>query len=126
MNEILYKKIVNPFKSSAAGSRYKYQVYFSIEIIKLDGNKYPHCSIYGVHGPTIGGNCMGGCGQIIDDFINEKKIFNKGWNQKKYLQIVEFWKKYHLKNVEENSELFHEIVKMCEIYPDSKNTPAWI
>lgn len=69
---------------------------------------------------------MGGCGQIIDDFINEKKIFNKGWNQKKYLQFVEFWKKYHLKNVEENSDFFHEIVKMCEIYPDSKNTPAWI
>lgn len=126
MNEILYKKIVNPFKSSAWGSRYKYQVYFSIEIIKLDGNKYPYFSICGVHGPTIGGNSMGGCGQIIDNFINEKKIFNKGWNEKKYLQFVELWKKYHLTTVEKNSAIFHKIVKMCEIYPDSKNTPAWI
>ena len=117
MEKFLYKRVLNPFKASV-GSKYKYQVFFVIEIRKLGGNPKYNLSVWGVHGPLASGNCIGSCGQIIDNFIDNKNlVYNKGWNKDLYKKLIQFWKENHLNIVEENSDYYHKLVEIAETFP---------
>ena len=123
MTNFLYKRIVNPFKANAGGSKYKYQVFFEIGINKIGNNTDYYCSIWGVHGPLASGNCMGNCGQNIDDFVNDSNIvYNKGWDKNLYEKFIQFWKDNHLKTVKEDSDYYHKLVETAEMFPESTSS----
>lgn len=51
-------------------------------------------SIHGVEGPTNGGNCLGGCGQI--DVSGDWSSFAPGWNRAKIAKFARIWDEWHL------------------------------
>lgn len=124
-DKIFYEKIINPFKAPIYEGSRKYQVYYKVVIEQLGNNPYPHFSISGVHAPLPSGNCLGSCGQNIDDFWDEPIKFNKGWDYKLYKKLINIWRLYHLKNVKGESDLkfFKE---ECGQFPETEKQPAWI
>ncbi len=125
MEKIFFSRILNPFKA-AKNTKYKYQVYFTIEITQLEGNPHPDITVSGVHGPLRTGNSIGGCGQNIDNYIDDKTVeYNKGWNKKLYLKLINFWKQNHLKKCEPGTEYYNQIIKESNKFPESTRIPAW-
>ena len=59
-------------------------------------------SITGVAGPTHGGNCVGGCGQIVDDI--KVTNFAKGWDRKLMNKFIKVWKEWHLNDMQSACE----------------------
>ena len=123
---VYYEKIINPFKAFAGG-KLRYQVFMNIKIYKLGDNNHPYFTVCGVHGPMMSGNAHGGCGQIIDNFVDDDtKIFNKGWNQELYLELVKLWKENHLHDVEPDTNYFKELVSVAEKFPSNTREYAWV
>lgn len=58
-------------------------------------------SISGVEGPTQGGNCLGGCGQIDMHLKDEQSKIKlaPGWTRAKLKQFFEVWKRWHLNDM---------------------------
>ena len=124
MDKLLFKKVFNPFKAEAYNGGKKYQVFFRADIEHLLGNEFPYCSITGVHGANRFGGCYG-CGQNIDDFVDVAKVFNKGWNQALYIEFIEVWHEFHLKNARLNDDTYKAFIKALEKFPLSTNHCAW-
>lgn len=63
-------------------------------------------SISGVIAPKANGNCWGSCGQIYDEITeNLNRIeWAKGWDKAKAFQFVEYWKEWHLNNLQAGCE----------------------
>lgn len=62
-------------------------------------------SITGVEGPTQGGNCLGGCGQIDSHLrgnLNSIKRLGVGWTRAKLSRFFEVWKDWHLNDMRSN------------------------
>ena len=126
MEEILFEKILNPFKASTGITEKRDQVYFTIEIVKYAENEEAYVSITGVHGPLPSGNAKGSCGQNIDDFIEDNSVkYNKHWNKELYIEFIEFWKKNHMKPVTKDSTYFNQLINETEKFPKSKHLPVW-
>ena len=95
-------------------------------------------SISGVIGPTVGGNAIGGCGQIDMEFAHRKKEdddsrygyltkpsdfrFAKGWDSKKWLDFLDVWKQYHLNNMQAGCE--HQRKLGWKRYGDHPSEPC--
>jgi len=78
---------------------------------KIDFNG-ERLSITGVIGPTRGGNAVGGCGQIVGEFMHrnpadnddrwsnpitpEQIDFAPGWDEDLWYAFIEVWETYHL------------------------------
>lgn len=125
-DKVFYEKIINPFKASIYNGSRKYQVYYKIVIEQLGGNKRPDFSISGVHAPLPSGNCLGGCGQIVDKFHPFYVVYNKGWSVNLYKKLIQLWKKYHLKEVEVDSDLYNLLIEECKQFPETDKQPAWV
>lgn len=124
IDKVYFKKVVNPFKATRFSEGRKYQVFFSVKIVGSSYNEDAHISICGVHGANRFGNAHS-CGQIIDNFVNTEKVFNKGWNEELYLEFISLWKKYHLKDATDGTPMFNECIKAFEKFPASENHCAW-
>jgi len=63
-------------------------------------------SISGVVSPLKSGNCKGSCGQIYDEIIDNLDNFTyaKSWNKAKAFQFVEYWKEFHLNDMQAGCE----------------------
>lgn len=102
---------------------------FRIGTIKIDGSASPifinakfndgNLSLTGVIGPMKNGNAKGGCGQIDIEFAhrnekdNEEKCdlitpeeitFAPGWNKKKWFDLLDIWKQFHLNDMQAGCE----------------------
>jgi hypothetical protein len=120
--------------ASFRGSKSRYSVY----IVFDDTRDY--VSFTGVEGPLPSGNCRGGCGQIdmgykhrngCDDdarynpeYLKRAADFNfaPGWNVKKWLDLLELWKKYHLKKPADLPQYGRDFLAGL---PETDKHPAW-
>ncbi len=119
VDKILFKKVLNPFNVSTWEGGRKHPVFFVIKVDHLRGNKHPYFSICGDY--------INGGGQCIDDFVDNKNVsFNEGWNEDLYLELIDFWKKYHLRSMDEGSDKFKEVVEWAKKFPESKDTKRHI
>lgn len=100
-------------------------------------NERGYISVSGVIGPNKHGNAAGGCGQIDMEFAHRKPQdddkrytnpikpeeikFAKGWNKDLWLDLLDFWKIYHLQEV----QLPTYFVKFIESLPNADKQPAW-
>jgi hypothetical protein len=96
--------IINPCKMEIYSGSKKYPVFCQIELQQQEGKKILY--IHGVVGPKNSGNCYGSCGQILDEFEDAEKVFNKGWNQVKLDKFIELWRKWHLNDL--HAECIHQ------------------
>lgn len=125
MEKTLYRRVLNPFRASTGG-KYKYRVFFVIEITQVGNNPHPYFSIWGVHGPLPSGNCMGSCGQNLDDFINDTSVvYEKGWNPTLYQELIDFWKQNHLKTVDKNTTYYYKLIETAKKFPESNTDSPW-
>jgi hypothetical protein len=93
-----FTKIVRLGTENTGGGR-SYDVF--CKITYKDGR----LSVSGVEGPTIGGDCLGACGQIVmhlkaEDFTS----FAPGWDKAKLLQFLDIWDKWHLNDMQPGCE----------------------
>lgn len=104
--------------------------------IKADTERN-YLSISGVIGPSRAGNAYGGCGQIDMEFAHRNKDdndsrfpnptkpnefnFAPNWNSKLWLDLLEVWKKWHLKK-----EYPQEVLDFISSLPDTDREPAWV
>ena len=89
-------KVVRLGTSKTRGGRW-YSTFCTIEI--KDGN----LSICGVEGPTVGGNALGGCGQI--DMHNPQiERLAPGWTHTKLARFWDIWKRWHLNDMRAECE----------------------
>ena len=91
-----FTKVVRIGTARTYGGR-AYSVYCKIKY--SDGR----LSITGVEGPTNGGNCLGGCGQIN---LLEAGIVNfaPGWDQGKLETLAQTWDAWHLNDMRAGCE----------------------
>jgi hypothetical protein len=91
-----FTKVVRIGTARTYGGR-AYSVYCKIKY--SDGR----LSITGVEGPTNGGNCLGGCGQIN---LLEAGIVNfaPGWDQGKLETFSQIWEQWHLNDMRASCE----------------------
>lgn len=108
------KKVIHPCDVPVWNGK-KYPLFCEIEFSD-DGR----LSITGVIGPTIGGNAMGGCGQVDMDFDHADKSqndsrcdnpikaselrFAPGWNTSKWYKFLDVWKTWHLNDMHAECE----------------------
>jgi hypothetical protein len=64
-------------------------------------------SIFGVEGPTRGGNAIGGCGQIVTHLL-EKDAFREitpapGWTMEAVERFLKTWDRWHLNDMQAGS-----------------------
>ena len=59
-------------------------------------------SISGVVGPMANGDCKGSCGQMYDTIINDIQTikFAPKWDKVKAFEFVEYWKQWHLNDLQ--------------------------
>ena len=111
------KTIINPGKVKIGKMRRN--IFCKISFI--DGD----LSISGVIGPMASGNCFGSCGQIDmgfkhsnpdhDDKRTHNPIkpsdidFTRGWNSTKWYKFLEYWKLYHLNDLQAGCEHQREL-----------------
>lgn len=67
-------------------------------------------SITGVEGPMANGNAKGSCGQI-DMHEWEFKTFADGWNEALVKQFRAVWKKWHLNDMKEGSQVQEDFLE---------------
>ncbi len=95
-------------------------------------------SISGVIGPRPCGNTYGGCGQINMGFAHRSPAdndarypkpitpgeirFAKGWNADLWLDLLDIWKKWHLKTAKIPNSVFVFLDKL----PNTDKMPAWV
>ena len=79
-------------------------------------------SITGVVAPVRSGNCKGSCGQIDGEIIEnlDKLTFADGWDKAKAFQFVEYWKEWHLNDMQagckhQRAEKDETIGKSCSV-----------
>ena len=61
-------------------------------------------SITGVEGPTQGGNCRGGCGQIdLHLRADEFAAFAPGWDRADVSRFLKLWGRWHLNDMRAGS-----------------------
>lgn len=113
MAKTFYKRILNPFNYATWEKGRKHPVFFVITIEQLDGNDKPDISVCGDY--------INGCGQCIDNFTDVDVSYNKGWDKNLYLELIDFWHKYHLKFTDEGSDLFNEAVELANKFPKAEN-----
>ena len=103
------KLVIRPGRVKEYNDRWA-NVYCKIEF--TDGK----LSISGVVGPHTSGNCVGSCGQIDMGFWhknpkhNDKRYTNlvkpcdidfaDGWSESMWLNFLEYWKLYHLNDMQ--------------------------
>jgi hypothetical protein len=69
--------------------------------IDFDGRRL---SISGVEGPTIGGNCMGGCGQIDMHLTPAAfRALAPGWSRALVAKFLNTWGRWHLNTMRAGS-----------------------
>ena len=98
-----------------------------------------HLSISGVIGPLRSGNARGSCGQIDMNFKHRRNEdddtrykdrlippeafkFAKGWDRTKWLDLLDIWKRWHLKDIKTVPKDVLEFIKQL---PDADKQPAW-
>jgi hypothetical protein len=86
------QKVINPLTKKTYGGR-SYRVFVNIQY--NDGK----LSITGVEGPTLGGNALGSCGQIVDGLLEDVSKFLPGWNRAKVKKLQEVWERWHLNDM---------------------------
>jgi hypothetical protein len=76
-------------------------------------------SISGVVAPLSNGDCRGSCGQMYDSIIDNLDTFKfaEGWDRVKAFQFVEYWKEWHLNDMQAGCEHQREekTEKYCKI-----------
>ena len=116
-------------------------IYINIKMPKSPTEIYSreHLSITGVIGALSSGNALGGCGQIDMEFEHRNKeendsrysnrikpadiLFAKGWDAKKWYDLLEIWNKWHLKAI---CSLPIHIKKFFIDLPVADRRPAWV
>ena len=87
------KKIINPCKCKVyIGTKEYYQNAYA-EIEYEDGI----LSIHGVIAPRSDGNCLGSCGQCIDEIRSGKPT--EDWTDKMLQKFCDIWDRYHLNDM---------------------------
>jgi len=66
--------------------------------------KEGNLSITGVEGPKKNGNCLGGCGQIVDNLVPAEIQPSKGWTQELIEEFIAVWKLWHLNDMRAGCE----------------------
>ena len=61
-------------------------------------------SLHGVEGPTVGGNCIGGCGQIDMHLKPEHLTPGPGWTRAKIARLLAIWGEWHLNDMKAGCE----------------------
>lgn len=95
-----FVKIINPVKGKTYNGR-TYNVF--VEIIYKDKN----LSLHGVEGPLQSGNCLGGAGQIQDEFmlpngkLKENYVLTEDWTEEMLMGLRVIWDAYHLNTLQE-------------------------
>lgn len=65
--------------------------------VNLKDNKL---SMTGVIGPRQGGNCQGGCGQIVQELqADQFTRFNPPWTKEKIAELLKVWERWHLNDM---------------------------
>ena len=65
--------------------------------INLKDNKL---SMTGVIGPRQGGNCQGGCGQIIQELTEDQFTrCHPPWTERKIAELLDVWRRWHLNDL---------------------------
>jgi hypothetical protein len=89
-----FVKIVCPGKVEVSGYKRLQPIYCKIEY--KDGR----LSITGVVGLFRGGNCAGGCGQIVEELSNIEDLdVSMNWTINKIKLFICFWKEWHLNDM---------------------------
>lgn len=96
-------KTINPlsaiFPGTYGNQKIRAQVYIKIELKAKDGDKKT-LSISGVEGPTWGGDCLGGAGQIRKPLSEyQEPAFSPAWDSEKYTKLCDVWRKWHLNDM---------------------------
>ena len=87
------KKIINPCKCKVyIGTKGYYQNAYA-EIEYEDGS----LSIHGVIAPKSDGNCLGSCGQCIDEIRGGKPT--EDWTDEMLQKFCDIWDRYHLNDM---------------------------
>lgn len=60
-------------------------------------------SITGVEGPRSSGDCLGGCGQILDSLQGKSVKLAPGWNDAMLGKFLRVWDRWHLNNLRAGS-----------------------
>ena len=108
---IFYKRVLNPFGVKTFDKGRAHPVFF---VIDIGGWNHSSFAVCGYH--------INGGGQCIDDFIGKPKVYTEGWNDAKYQELIDLWKKYHLKGCPPESDFYKELVAKCDTFPESKDT----
>ena len=68
--------------------------------VTVNLNHLNNLSITGVIGPRHGGNCQGGCGQIIRELQpSQFTRFQKPWTYQKVEEFLQVWRRWHLNDM---------------------------
>lgn len=94
MEKVINPVIKRPFRGRA------YRVYIKIKF--RDGK----LSISGVEGPLKSGNCLGSCGQILDELRDDVDRYLPDWDAQKLDRLVQIWRKWHLNDL--HAECIHQ------------------
>jgi hypothetical protein len=113
-SNLAFHKVIHPFDYDMRNNGRKYPVFCEISITD-DGR----LSITGVEGPTHGGNCVGGAGQIDMHFQHDNPAhddkrgylvpasalrFAPGWDAVTWLSLLEIWHDWHLNDMRSGCE----------------------
>lgn len=66
--------------------------------VKVERRDDGQLSIIGVIGPKKNGDCLGSCGQIVDE-LSEITEFSEEWDVSKVARLAELWNRWHLNNM---------------------------
>lgn len=69
--------------------------------VKIENGK---ASFTGVIGPKRNGDCLGSCGQIVDELSNPELVPAKGWTPYRIERLAKLWKRWHLNDMHAGCE----------------------
>ena len=109
---IYYRKVLNPFGVKTFDKGRAHPVFFVIEIGGWNHSYFSVCGDY-----------INGGGQCIDSFVGKPKVYNEGWDDTKYQELIDLWKEHHLENCPPDSSYYRKLVEHCtHSFPESKDT----
>ena len=122
IQDTIIEKTVRVGSSRTPGGRW-FSTYISI---RYDGRRPP---MFGVEGPTPGGNAIGSCGQINPDV----ERLAPGWTWVMLDSLAHYWEDWHLNdmrsttgNTWEYEQVPSGVLEFLGSLPDTDRIPAWI
>jgi hypothetical protein len=112
------KKVVRIGTAKTYGGR-GYSIFCKIEF------KEGQLSISGVEGPTQGGNCLGGCGQIEMHLKDHLDTITPapGWTRPMLRQFFDIWDRWHLNDMKAGSAIQENYLREHPLDPESYKYP---